>query len=104
MGNLLFLALAALPLMVGATNSMSTGTNDAETADVIKDRKIKEEKITDRLHPEYIRCRREPVIGSRARMRNICMTNRQWEEYARTGNSDARSIVDDISKGGMRHQ
>ncbi len=58
-------------------------------------------KITDRSHPDYVRCRSEPVIGSLVRKRKICMTNSEWEQYARAGNADSRSMLDDIGKGGM---
>ncbi len=59
-------------------------------------------KITDRSHPDYIRCRSEPVIGSLVRKKKICMTNSEWKEYARAGNEGSRSLLDDIMKGGMR--
>jgi len=29
------------------------------------------------------------------------MTNKEWEQYARAGNADSRSMLDDLSKGGM---
>lgn len=61
----------------------------------------KAEKITDRNHPDYLRCRREPVIGSRAKKRKICMTNREWEKVARAGNRGARTIVADAQPGFM---
>lgn len=76
----------------------------AEPTNAAIGKKAGERSVTDRSHPDYLRCRSEPVIGSRARMRKICMTNREWEAYARTGNSDARAMVEDISKGGMRSQ
>ena len=61
-------------------------------------------KIRDRSHPDYVRCRSEPIIGSLVRKRKICMTNSEWEQYARAGNAGARALLDDISKGGMRHE
>jgi len=60
-------------------------------------------KIRDRSHPDYVRCRSEPIIGSLVRKRKICMTNSEWEQYARAGNADTRSMLDDISKGGMNN-
>ena len=53
------------------------------------------EEITDRKHPDFIRCRTESVIGSRAKKRKVCLTNRQWEEFARRGNEVARRTVED---------
>ena len=58
------------------------------------------EKITDRDHPEFVRCRTEPVIGSRAKKRKVCLTNREWEEFGRRGNEVARRTVGD-NAGGM---
>lgn len=57
------------------------------------------EEITDRNHPDYVRCRREPVIGSLAKFTRRCFTNREWEEIARVGNSGSRSIVDSARSG-----
>lgn len=57
------------------------------------------EKITDRNHPDYVRCRREPVIGSLAKFTRRCMTNSEWEQVARRGNEGTRSIVEDAQSG-----
>ncbi len=54
----------------------------------------KPEKITDRNHPDYVRCRREAVIGSRARFTKRCFTNREWEQIAQSGNQGTRDIVE----------
>ena len=76
-----------------AAESQATATNSQ-----------KKTKITDRSHPDYMRCRTETIIGSRARTRKMCMTNREWEEFARAGNAGARSILDDVNKGGIRQE
>ncbi len=55
----------------------------------------KKKKITDRSHPDYVRCRSEKVIGSLAKRRRICMTNREWAETSRKGNSMAREIAEE---------
>lgn len=55
----------------------------------------KPEKITDRSHPDYIRCRRERVMGSLAQKRKICMTNAEWKAYAAEGNRGANELVED---------
>ena len=56
-------------------------------------------KITDKNHPDFVRCRTEPVIGSRAKKRRTCLTNRQWEEFARRGNDVARRTVEENAAG-----
>lgn len=62
--------------------------------------KVTKKKITDRSHPDYMRCRREHTIGSLARTRTMCMTNREWDEFARAGNASTRSLLEDVNKGG----
>ncbi len=59
----------------------------------------KAEKITDRKHPDYVRCRSEPVIGSRVKKNRICMTNSQWKEYARKGSKESRDFVESNEPG-----
>ena len=51
-------------------------------------------KITDKKHPDYVKCRTESVIGSRAKKRKVCMTNAQWAEVARNGNERANKLVE----------
>lgn len=59
------------------------------------------EKITDRRHPDYVRCRLEPVIGSLAKKQRVCMTNQQWAAHIQEGNRRANQFVSDMD-GGMR--
>ena len=54
-----------------------------------------ETKITDKRHPDYIRCRSEKVIGSLSKRNRVCLTNRQWEETSRKGNDLAREMAAD---------
>lgn len=56
-------------------------------------------KITDKNHPDFIKCRTERVIGSLAKRRKTCLTNRQWEEFARRGNDNARRTVEENAAG-----
>lgn len=56
-------------------------------------------KITDKRHPDYIRCRTESVIGSRAKKRRVCLTNAEWARVAREGNSMANEMVDGARSG-----
>ena len=50
-------------------------------------------KITDRSHPDYVRCRTERVIGSLAKRRKVCLTNSEWARVAREGNQFANELV-----------
>lgn len=59
----------------------------------------KPKKITDRSHPDYVRCRNRPTMGSLARKQRICMTNREWVVHNRKGNAQSREFVDDMQAG-----
>ncbi len=92
------------PVSASATQSevheKSQNSSGSFILDVVES---KPEKITDKNHPDYVRCRTEPVIGSLARKRRVCMTNEQWEEAARVGNrfaDDAISSIQGMSGGG----
>ena len=56
-------------------------------------------KVVDKKHPDFIRCKTEPIIGSRARKRRVCLTNRQWAEVESQGKGIARGMVEDSSTG-----
>ena len=60
----------------------------------------KPKKITDRKHPDYVRCRSEPIIGSLARKRRVCMKNKQWAAHSREGSKRSREFVEDMKVGG----
>lgn len=63
------------------------------------------EKITDKSHPDYIRCRSEEIIGSRARFRRVCMTNREWADAGAKGGEAARDALNRASTvGGLTPQ
>lgn len=86
-------AIASLSaLAISAPSAFAGETATVEDA-VKKDKKPK--KITDRNHPEYVRCRSEPVIGSLARKKRVCMTNREWAAHNREGSKRSREFVDD---------
>lgn len=82
-----FFITMAQPVAASASEAQA---NDAKTG---------QKRITDRRHPDYVRCRKEPVIGSLARTRKICMTNEKWAEYSRKGNAEARQFVDGTAVG-----
>lgn len=54
----------------------------------------KPKKIKDRRHPDYVRCRSEPIIGSLARKKRVCMTNKEWAEFTRQGNKTSREMIE----------
>lgn len=56
-------------------------------------------KVTDKSDPDYVRCRSESVIGSRAKKRKVCLTNREWAEVERDGNRLANRVVEDSRAG-----
>lgn len=90
----LALALAMQGPSDNAANTEASASTEAAT-EVVQ----KPEKISDRSHPDYIRCKRERVIGSLAKYTKRCYTNREWEEIARAGNAGTRSIVEDHQTG-----
>jgi len=93
-------ALASMAALLMAQQAPAATTDNAQAAPpVATSQPLKAEKITDRSHPDYIRCKREPVIGSRAKFTKTCMTNSQWDQLAANGNRDARQIVDDLQVG-----
>lgn len=56
-------------------------------------------QITDKQHPDYTVCRTESVIGSRAKKRRVCLTNREWARVAREGRSLASAMAEKNSSG-----
>ncbi len=98
MKNLLYpLSAGALLSVVLASQPVAAGTdNDAETTEAEKS-----DEIVDRRHPDYVRCRLEPVIGSLAKKRRVCMTNEQWAAHIEEGNKRSKQFVADMD-GGMR--
>lgn len=56
---------------------------------------VEGKRITDRRHPDYVRCRTERVMGSLAQRRKICMTNREWRAVSAEGNRQANELVEE---------
>lgn len=50
----------------------------------------------DPAHPYYIRCRKDPVVGSLVRKLRVCRTNEEWKRFAAMGNDSGREIMDDM--------
>jgi len=93
--SLAITGIVGLAMAQPASASSDDMTVETEMDDVTNGR----EKITDRRHPDYVRCRKEPIMGSLARTRKICMTNAEWAAYARKGNADTRQFVDGTAIG-----
>ena len=54
-------------------------------------------KGLDVAHPYYIRCRKDPVVGSLVRKLRVCRTNEQWKQFATQGEGNGREILDEMS-------
>ena len=85
-----FVAASALAVAI-ALPALPLAAQEAEAEETAK--------ITDKDHPDYVKCRTERVIGSLAKRKKTCLTNRQWEEFARRGNENARRTVEDNAAG-----
>jgi len=88
--RLIITSLASVTLIAGgsvaavAQDSASSETQAAES---------EPEKITDRKHPDYVRCKSEKVIGSLSKRRRVCLTNRQWADLSRDQSAMAREFA-----------
>ncbi|QTD56971.1 hypothetical protein [Parasphingorhabdus cellanae] len=86
-------SLLTTPAMVSA--ELTSEETSVDTSEAAK----KPKKITDRRDPDFVRCRSEPVIGSRVKKKRICMTNRQWKQFNAEGNRRANEFVKDHQSG-----
>ncbi len=88
-------------LLIGAFATTAITVSPALAADTENkvEKAKKPKKITDRRHPDYVRCRSEAIIGSLTRKKRICMTNAEWVVYTRTGSRDAKQFVEDMQSG-----
>ncbi|VAW03392.1 hypothetical protein MNBD_ALPHA04-753 [hydrothermal vent metagenome] len=82
-----------------AASAVETTASEKTVVAVVVPKKVKKKKITDRNHPDYRRCRSEPIIGSLARKRRVCMTNREWTAFIREGNKRSRELVEEMRAG-----
>jgi hypothetical protein len=83
---LAFTALA--PILLIATPASTSQAEAAPPPDSARERNVDE-----------VVCRTEPVIGSRAKKRRVCLTRRQWANVANDGNGLARRVVEDHRAG-----
>lgn len=92
--------MLASPALSAQENASATPAAGDDKAEVTTGGQAPK-KITDRRHPDYVRCRSQAIIGSLARKRRVCMTNREWTIHIQEGNKRANQFVNDI-QGGMR--
>lgn len=89
--------IGALSSTAGATQLDAAnevdGTNEAVES---PEKPVEAKKITDRRHPDYLRCRTEAIVGSLAKKRKVCMTNKQWTEARKRGNRLANNMISTI--------
>ncbi|WP_417610623.1 hypothetical protein [Parasphingorhabdus sp.] len=90
-----FMIAAITAMSFGSPSAMAANNDESETQAKVP------KKISDRRHPDYVRCRSEPVIGSLAKKRRVCMTNAEWAAYVRTGSRNAKEFVADNQPGFM---
>lgn len=51
---------------------------------------------------QRVRCQTRRVTGSNARRVRTCLTIAEWSELARTGNRDARRVVDESTRDSIQ--
>ncbi|WP_417819101.1 hypothetical protein [Tritonibacter scottomollicae] len=92
------------PLVTGAFAVVALTASPAIAAkkDAVENQSKEPKKIVDRRDPNYVRCRSEPIIGSLARKRRICMTNEEWAEYNEIGSRNSREFVEDSQPGFLK--
>lgn len=59
------------------------------------------QKITDKSHPDYIKCKTEPVLGSRAQRTRTCKTNREWALLAQQAKRLTNEMIGQPRVGGV---
>lgn len=85
------LTLLVLGSLSGVANATYLEAKDKVAESSKKQGKV--EKITDKRHPDFVRCRTESIVGSLARKRKICMTNKEWTEARKRGQRLANDMV-----------
>lgn len=80
-------ATALLFFTASVATAQDAPASDATTTET------EPKEITDRRHPDYVRCKSERVIGSLSKRRRVCLTNRQWAELSRDQSALAREFA-----------
>lgn len=93
-----FVNKAVVLIIAGVLSSTAGATQLDVTKEVDKSAEeiVETEKITDRRHPEFVRCRSEAIIGKLAKKRKVCMTNKRWAEAGKSGNRFANDMISPI--------
>lgn len=93
-------SVAVISLSAAFAVAPSASAADAEASLEEASKKAKKpKKIKDRRHPDYVRCRNQPVIGSLARKNRVCMTNKEWAAHNLEGSRRTRELVEDLGVG-----
>jgi Xaa-Pro aminopeptidase len=58
-------------------------------------------KVTDKNHPDYVRCKTFSEVGSLVRKIKACRTNAEWKKINAAGNATARAVVEAGTPGGF---
>ncbi len=96
---MLVLAMAApLTAVLGGPQDAGAGTAKPGSTEVIVtgEAPVKPEiadKITDPKHPDFVRCRSEPMLNSRAARVKVCRTNKEWAAAGRDGNRRTQELL-----------
>lgn len=105
---MIFAIAASLPLALQAAalpnQDETTTIPDAATvapAPVTTDKGGETAAITDKNHPDFVRCKSFPVAGSRVQRKKACHTNREWELISRNGNRAASELLYQPRVGGV---
>lgn len=89
---ILALSLCVLVAPANAQAEEAVAATEEAEADVVE-----EEDPSQR-----IRCRMRRVTGSNARRIRTCLTIAEWSELARSGNRDARRVVDQSTRDSIQ--
>lgn len=96
-------AAMGIMLLAGCASTTSSQQADASAVEAKTESKMETKtaesaKITDRRHPDYMRCRKEPIMGSN-RKRKICMTNKEWAAHIDEGHQRSEEFIIDSQTG-----
>lgn len=95
--------MLAMRLTLGAL-ILVPGTAWADDTDTADGRNAAGQPITNPADPGYDPdlkvCRMEDRTGSRAKRREVCLKNSEWQRVARDGNRFARALVASAASGG----
>jgi hypothetical protein len=88
--------VAATPAAGALTDPPPAATENAASVVVTGETPPKTKasgKITDPKDPDFVRCRSEPVLNSRAQRVRVCRTNKEWTAAAREGNRRTEELL-----------